>query len=133
MLSGGFDKVFVWDGQADGKLLSPAFGGANFNPNSDVLDPNLDAACNDAIFKNATRGFNAHGVSLNWYGRPRMMIMQNADPTKPSALACPSKKILSGHGVMCNLTNFDDPCTMAQFALIDRLVGLGISGFYWGE
>jgi hypothetical protein len=133
MLAGGFVKVFVWDGQIDGKLLSPAFGGANFNPNSDVLDPNLDAACNDAVFKNASAAFKKRGFSLNWYGRPKGTIMQDHDPTKPATLECPSKNILQGHGVFCNLTDFDDPCTMAQFAIVDRLVSLGVEGFYWDE
>ena len=98
-----------------------------------MLDPNIDAVCDDAIFKNATAGFKKLGVTLAWYGRPRMMIMQDEDPTKPATVECPSKTVKKGHGVMCDLLNASDPCTQAQYAIVDRLVELGIGGFYWDE
>ena len=132
-------KALIWEGFMDSKLLdNVGGGGADFSPNGEVMDPNLDVSCNDAAFRNVTDTLRKHGVELGWYIRAGRHIMRNDDPSKPAGVDCPSKTVHKGEAMICNMTRMvvgeePDNCSKANLAMIGTLVARGIHDYYWDE
>ena len=82
------DTVMVWQGQIYSSLITVDGAPYEFNPNSQVLDPNLNEVC-DPTWKNVTTTLAKHNLKLGWFGRPCNHILQ---PDHSSAtIECPSK------------------------------------------
>eukprot|EP01043_Picozoa_sp_COSAG02_P027841 COSAG02_NODE_1659_length_11458_cov_2.406638_7_plen_176_part_00 len=82
------DTVMVWQGQIYSGLITTSGAPYEFNPNSQLLDPNLNEVC-DPTWKNVTTTLAKHNLKLGWFGRPCNHILQ---PDHSSAtIECPSK------------------------------------------
>jgi hypothetical protein len=89
------------------KLILMTRSRYEFNPNSEILDPNLDQCCKGP-WTNVTQTLKKHGVrSLGWFGRPCSHIMRTDDPTKSASMDCPSKTIHKGEPTACDLRYLD--------------------------
>ena len=132
-------KALIWEGFLQSNFLDwTGGGGADFSPNGEVMDPNLDASCNDTVFLNVTDGLRKKGVELGWYIRAGRHIMRTDDPSKPASIECPSKRVHKGMSMICNMTRMvhgeePDDCTKANIKMIDTLVSRGIHDYYWDE
>ena len=104
-------------------------GRYEFNPNSDILDPNLNEAC-EPTWKNVTSTLAKHSLKLGWFGRPCNHIMQ-PDGLASASMTCPSKTIKKGTPVKCNLKNLTESCTKASMDTVDALIAKGVQNFYW--
>ena len=80
----------IWQGQIFSSHLITGGYPYEFNPNSEVLDPNLDAACNESVWHNATETLGRHGIRLAWFGRPCSDIV--APDGTPARLICGKSK-----------------------------------------
>ena len=126
----GMDKLIIWQGQIFSSLITEGFTQYEFNPNSDILDPNLDQCCKGP-WTNVTDTMKKAGVGLGWFGRPCSHIMRTDDPTKSASMDCPSKVIHKGVPVPCDLQDLQQPCSAASMATVDALVKNGVTSFYW--
>jgi hypothetical protein len=104
-------------------------GRYEFNPNSDILDPNLNEAC-EPTWKNVTSTLAKHSLKLGWFGRPCNHIMQ-PDGLASASMTCPSKTIKKGTPVKCDLKNLTESCTKASMDTVDALIAKGVQNFYW--
>eukprot|EP00039_Didymoeca_costata_P011882 m.168568 g.168568 ORF g.168568 m.168568 type:complete len:843 (+) comp15320_c0_seq10:13-2541(+) len=129
LVAAGMDKLIIWQGQIYSSLLTESGTAYEFNPNSDVLDPNLNEVC-DTKWTNVTNTLHKHGLKLGWFGRPCSHIMQPGGKAS-ATVECPSKKIMKGSPIPCNLTHLDEACTMASMDTVDTLVQKGVEAFYW--
>ena len=116
------DKLIVWQGQIFSTLIMSTGKEYEFNPNSDILDPNLDQTCVSGPWTNVTKSLATVGAELGWFGRPCSHIMRTDDNTKSASMDCPTKTIHKGYPVDCDLTDPDQPCTAASMATVDALV-----------
>jgi hypothetical protein len=104
------------------KLILMTRSRYEFNPNSEILDPNLDQCCKGP-WTNVTQTLKKHGVrSLGWFGRPCSHIMRTDDPTKSASMDCPSKTIHKGEPTACDLRYLDQPCSRSSMDTVDALV-----------
>eukprot|EP00041_Stephanoeca_diplocostata_P020507 m.460664 g.460664 ORF g.460664 m.460664 type:complete len:866 (+) comp21597_c0_seq6:83-2680(+) len=130
MNAAGIDKIIYWQAQIYSSLLLE-HGTYEFNPNSDVLDPNVNEVC-DGKWSNVTNTLKTKAnAKLGWFGRPCSHIMQQANKNLAATVSCPSKKVEIGYPVPCDLTNDTDPCTKASYDTVDALVKKGVGAFYW--
>lgn len=127
----GMDKLIVWQGQIFSTLIMSSGKEYEFNPNSEILDPNLDQTCVPGPWTNVTNALGTVGAELGWFGRPCSHIMRTDDNTKSASMDCPSKKIHTGYPIDCDLNDPDQPCTAASMATVDVLVSKGVTSLYW--
>ena len=78
-------KAIIWQGQIFSSLITENNVQYEFNPNSDILDPNLDQCCKGP-WTNVTSTLKKHGIGLGWFGRPCSHIMRTDDPTKSASM-----------------------------------------------
>jgi hypothetical protein len=125
----GMDKAMIWQGQIFSSLITENHQQYEFNPNSDIIDPNLDQCCKGP-WTNVTNTLKRHGIGLGWFGRPCSHIMRKDDPTKSASMDCPSKTIHKGVPTPCDLRYLDQPCSKSSMDTVDALVKFGVTSFY---
>ena len=126
----GMDKLIVWQGQIYSSLITENNQQYEFNPNSDILDPNLDQCCKGP-WANVTSTLKKKKIGLGWFGRPCSHIMRTDDPTKSASMDCPSKLIHKGVPTPCDLRYLGQPCSKSSMDTVDALVKNGVTAFYW--
>ena len=107
----GASVYTVWQGQIFSSHLLTGGGQYEFNPNSEVLDPNVDAACNNSVWLNATKTLGKHGIRLAWFGRPCSDIV--APDGSPARLVCGKAgqddwKLITGEVVGAEMPSLSD-------------------------
>jgi hypothetical protein len=124
----------TWAASVQSVHLTLDGSSCEFDPNSDVMDPHVDAFWDaDAIWANVTQAYKTMGAGLGWFGRPCQEVLtpSNTSATIVPVSASPKKqwKVMAGECVSWdNLTDAQVGRVVERFkGLIDR----GVRAWYW--